>query len=170
MSEIKPETLPSSTLLAKGEIVAVGLNSGATVDVKVRLLPARHLNAFLDLRDIGKEAALLEMVLQRNLAPAGEPARFEVIDPKDAKQVAAKAEFVDDLNDFAVAQLIEIADKLNFARAVSQAERQIAMGTALLPLKKKVAETMMQPVEQVLQSLTSSLISQLSAAAASKKP
>jgi hypothetical protein len=154
-----PETLPSSTLLARGEIVTVVLLDGTAAQVKVRLLPVRHLNRYLDLRDTARESEMLEFVV---LCAAADSAL--------SFTAGATAEFVDSLSDESHAQLVEIADKLNFARAVSQAERQIATGNALLELKQRIAATMMAPVEQALRSLTQSLTTQALSAAATKKP
>lgn len=164
----KPEPLPSSILLAGGEITIVTLKSGQVVPVKVRLLPARHLNHFLDLRDVGRESDMLAFTVRRGLHTPGEEPRWETIEvkPEDATRQEA---FIDDFTDEAHEALIEIADKLNFARAAWQAERQIATGNALLPIKRRIAETMLQPVEESLRSLTQSLTTQMLSASATKK-
>jgi hypothetical protein len=166
----KPEPLPSSTLLAGGEITNVTLNTGATVPVLVRLLPARHLNRFLDLRDVGHESEMLEFTVRRRLHEPGAEPRWETIDTAKPEEMARQAAFVDSLTDESHERLIEIADKLNFERAVSQAERQIAKGNALLPLKQRIAATMLAPVEASLRSLIQSLTTQALSAAAGKKP
>ncbi len=160
---MKPETpLPSSTLLFAGETIGVARLDGTTLSVRVRALPARHLNGYLDLRDVGREAELLATVVQQPGAPetAAEFAGWKPVD----------AAFVDSLADDSHAALLALSDKLNFSRAVCQAERQIAMGASLLPLKKQIAGTMMAPLEQALHSLISSATTQLSAAALAKKP
>lgn len=164
------DSLPSSTLLDGGEIVAVALNGGTTVPVKVRLLPERHLNRFLDLLDVGRESELLKFVLQPDVAPAGEPPRFAPVNLADEKQQAAQAAFVDSLTSDAFAALLAVAEKLNVFRAVSQAERQIARGQALLPLKRRLAETMIDPLKNGLASLISSLTTAASPAAAANPP
>lgn len=127
--------------------------------LRVRMLPARHLTTpttgYLDLRDVGRESEMLEMVVQQPFA---------------GRWAAVDAAFIDSLSDESHALLVEAADRLNFTRAVSQAERQIAMGTALLPLKRRLAETMLAPTKQALESWTSSLTTQLTSALAEKKP
>lgn len=127
--------------------------------VRVRMLPARHLTTpgtgYLDLRDIGRESEMLELVLQR-------------LDGAEWKPVDAA--WIDALADESHVRLLEAADQLNFTRAVSQAERQIATGTALLPLKKRLAETMLAPTKQALESWTSSLTTQIASALGAKQP
>lgn len=136
------------------------LRDGSTCAVRVRELPVRLLttpgSGFLDLRDVGREAEMLELVLQRQ-------------NPK-REWAPVDASFVDSLSDESHARLVEVADALNFSRAVSHAERQIATGTALLPLKRRLAETMLAPTKAALESWTSSLTTQLSEALAGKKP
>jgi hypothetical protein len=169
MSSAQP--LPSSVLLAKGIETTVTLNSGAIgTPVKVRMLPSRHLSRFIDLRDVGFESELLEFVLQRGLHKAGEQPLWHLVDLSKPEEVAAQREFVDDLSDEDHTRLVELADQLNFSRAVSQSERQIAIGTALMPLKQRVSQTMMKPVEAAMKSLTSSLVTQLSAAVGKTLP
>lgn len=181
-TELKDQPIPSSVRLERGQIETVELNDGTTARVKVRFLPARHLNRFIDLRDIGQEAELLCYVLERDVStdptrsdwrplegatPTDEADRKDPTAFRAAERDQALA-FIDDLTDESHARLVEIADWLNFTRAVSQAERQIALGNALLPLKKRQAATMMAPIEESLRSLTSSLITQLTSAAAKK--
>jgi hypothetical protein len=164
---MKPEApLPSSTLLFAGESLGVTLIDGTSVSVRVRALPARHLNGYLDLRDVGREADLLAAVVQRPGDAAAEVqpgSGFAGWQPVDGA-------FIDSLSDESHAALVQLADKLNFSRAVCQAERQIATGLNLIPLKKRIAETMMAPLEQSLHSLISSATTQLTAAVAAKKP
>ncbi len=155
---------PSATLFA-GEVLdgrdpehpLCKLNDGTPVVLRVRTLPARHLctpaTGYLDLRDLGREADLLQLVLQQR---AGE--QWGDVTP----------DFVDRLSDESHAHLVKLADDLNFTRAVSQAERQIATGTQLLPLKKRLAETMLAPTREALESWTSSLTTQLKSALAAK--
>ncbi|MBL9187933.1 MAG: hypothetical protein JNK23_10670 [Opitutaceae bacterium] len=157
---------PSSLLFA-GEVLdgrdeahaLIKLRDGATPVVRVRILPARHLTTpatgYLDLRDIGRESEMLELVVQRS-TPDGKG--FDAVD----------AAFIDSLTDESHARLVALADELNFSRAVSQAERQIATGTQLHPLKKRLAETMLAPTRAALESWTSSLTTQISAALAGK--
>jgi hypothetical protein len=186
----KDTPIPSSVRLERGKIETVTLNSGGTARVKVRFLPARHLNEYLEIRERGNDAVLLEYVLERDVAyVAGRsdaeqvPANWEPVRgrmPKDLDADAAKSwsetahmlavAFIDDLDDESVERLIGVADWLNLFRAVSQAERQIVVGKALLPIKQRLAATMMEPIEKAMTSLTQSLVSQLSNAAAKTKP
>jgi len=159
-TELQQQPIPSSVRLERGQIETVTLNSGVIARVKVRFLPARHLNQFLDLRGVGLEAAMLGFVLERNTAPDDQPAVWEKVTP----------EFVDDLDDEAHARLVEIADWLNFSRAVCAAERQIATGTKLLPINQQITAVMMKPIAAELKSLTSSLITQLISAAPKTTP
>jgi hypothetical protein len=164
---MNPSPLSSSTLLFAGESLPITLVDGTSLSVRVRALPARHLNGYLDLRDVGREADLLAAVVQRPCAP---PTAAEKADNPDLFPgwAPADAAFVDNLSDESHAALIELADKLNFSRAVCQAERQIATGSKLVPLKQQVAATMVKPLEQALHSLISSATTQLSAAVAAK--
>ncbi len=157
-----------NTLLFAGEVFdgrdethpKTKLRDGSTIEVRVRLIPARHLTedrvGYLDLYEAGNEAARLELCVQRK--------------SKEGAWVLVDAAFVDSLDDASHVFLLEVADRLNFDRAVSQAERQIATRRALVPLKTKLAEQITAPMKAVLDSWTSSLTTQISAALAGKKP
>lgn len=135
------------------------LVDGSLVDVRVRLIQSRHLTedrvGYLDLADAGDEAGRLQLALERQV---------------DGKWTAVDAVFVDNLSDESHAFLVEVADRLNFDRAVSQAERQIAKRTALVSLKTRLAETIMAPTKAVLDSWTSSLTTRISEQLGAKKP
>lgn len=163
-------SIPSSSLLFAGEIFdgrdadhpLIKLIDGRTTVLRVRQLPARHLLVpsigYLDLYRLSKEAEILQLCVQQQHGAS---------DPKWAEVDAA---FVDNLDDVSHALLLDVAERLNFSRAVSQAERQIARGTQTLPLDTRMAATMMAPVRQALESWTSSLTTPISAALAGKKP
>lgn len=165
--------IPSSTLLFAGETLGVTLLDGSTLSVRVRALPARHLNGYLDLRDVGREADLLATVVQisEDLGQKTENSSPSSVAPSSVFPgwSPVDAAFVDNLSDESHAALIALADKLNFSRAVSQAERQIATGTSLLPLKNRIAAAMMAPLEQGLRLLISSATTQITKAAAGTK-
>lgn len=146
----------STTLLFAGESLAVTLIDKTSATVRVRTMPARHLMELLDLFDVGREAELLQKCVQRATGGGG----FENVDET----------FVDSLADESHLALVEKAKALNFQRAVSYGERQIANGQALSEMKKRIAGAMMTPIREELTSLMSSLTTQLSQAAAGKKP
>ncbi len=147
---------PSTTLLFAGESLSVTLIDKTTETVRVRAMPARHLMELLDLFDVGREAELLQKCVQRATGGNG----WQPIDEA----------FVDNLEDESHLALVEKAKALNFQRAVSYGERQIANGQALQEMKKRIAGAMMTPIREELTSLMSSLTSQLSQAAAGKQP
>ncbi len=163
---MKPTSLPPSTLLTGCELFdgrddahpLVPRIDGTTIALAVRIVPARHLltplTGYLDLREAGKEPELLQLTL------------------RDAAGHEVDAAFIDLLDDTAPAYalLLEAADRLNFTRAISQAERQIAINGALKPLKEKIATSLVAPLETAFRSLTSSVITQLSSASPEKKP
>lgn len=151
--------VPSSVKMDGGVVVTVLLKSkpDCATDVFVRFLPARHLKRYLELRDENIEALMLEFTVQCNSAAPGGSPIWKSPDPADAKQLAAHAAFIDDLEDDSHLQLVRVADWLNFLRAVSQAEREIAMGHKMLPLRERQAATLLKPVEGALKLLVSSL-------------
>lgn len=158
----------SSALLFAGEIFdgrdadhpLARLVDGSTLVLRVRQLPARHLTTpntgYLDLYRLSKESEILALCVQSEATPG--------------VWGALPTEMVDNLEDATHAALLAAAERLNFSRAVSQAERQIARGTQTLPLDTRMAATMMAPVRQALESWTSSLTTPISAALAGKKP
>jgi hypothetical protein len=164
-----------STLLFAGETLdgrdpehaPIALRDGSTPTVRVRIVPARHLLALLDLFDTGKEAELLE----RTLEVIGDPSdRSDPSHPTDPKWSAASADLVDSLEDPSHERLVALATSLNFARAVSLAERQIANGTKLCGVKERMAKQMIAPLRREFESLTQSLTQALSSALVAKKP
>src|SRR4051794_22577531 len=114
---MNPPVSPT-TLLFAGESLSVKFNDGSTASIRVRALPARHLHEYLDLRDVGRESELLAKVVQRSAtaAPADAPAEFPGWAPADSA-------FIDNLSDESHVALLDLADKLNRFRAISQAER-----------------------------------------------
>lgn len=136
----------------------IALREGAPVVARVRMLPAKDqiepTIGFLDLYDKGSEHDILKLCVQVRNGDEWKP---------------ADDVFVGSLTDASHDLLFATAEKLNFKRAVSLAERAIARGTALLPLKKNMAETMLAPVGQVLESWISSATSQISEALAALK-
>ena len=135
------------------------LIDGTNVTVRVRLMPQRHLIPLLDYFDLGREADLIERCTQVGTPHDGQPVTWE----------SADAAFVDSLDDASHNRLREAAERLNFTRAVSAAERQIATGTGLLGLKQRMSETMFAPLKHELESWTSQLMQQVSSALAVKK-
>lgn len=93
------------SLILAGERVPVVFLDGSQRIVVVRSLPARTLLTDY-LAIIENEAVMLERVCER---VAGDP--------------ALPAGWVDALGDASHAKLVETAERLNFARAVAQAER-----------------------------------------------
>ncbi len=168
---LQQREIPSTIKMAGGAVEPVRLKTGRTVPLFVRFLPARHLDRYLELRDEGLEAVLLEFVVQRNVAQEGAATPiWKSPDPKNAAEIEQHAALIDDLEDDDHARLLEVADWLNFIRAVSQAERKIASGQVMTPLRKRQAEAMLKPVELALRSLASSLATAQSGAAAETKP
>ena len=161
----------SSSLLFAGEIFdgrdcdhpQARFTDGRTFVARVRQLPARHLTTpstgYLDLYRLSKEADILQLCVQRQSADPAKPAEWTALDEPA----------VDALDDATHERLLAAAEQLNFSRAVSQAERQIARGTQMLPLDTRMAETMLAPTRRVLDSWTSSLTTQISAALAGKQ-
>ena len=159
----------TSALLFAGEIFdgrdaahpLLKLVDGRAIALRVRQLPARHLTApatgYLDLYRLSREAEILALCVQQQTV-------------KDGLWIAVDEALIDSLADESHAALLAAAEQLNFSRAVSQAERQIARGTSMLPLDTRMAESAISPMKQVLSSWTSSLTTQISAALAGKQP
>lgn len=137
---------------------------GSSVAVRVRVLSARHLITpnigYIDLRDRAMESEVLQLCVQRLVKAENTAA---------PSWVPADENFVDNLDDASHTTLLDVADKLNFKRAVSQAERQIATGNSLLGLKEKMAKVMMAPTQKELESWISSASSRISEALAQSK-
>ena len=155
------QKISPTTRLFGGEELPITFLNGENLAVRVRALPARNLGGYLALRDVGKEAELLAIVVQQP-RPAAEVNEFPGWAPVDAA-------FVDNLSDVSHVELLAIADKLNLSRAIEQAERQIATGTALLPLSKRIVEAQMKPMKDAIDSMTKSLTTALSSAVAVKQ-
>lgn len=157
------EPIPPTVILLGHEIFdghdeahpSVTLQDGSHAPVRVRIMPQRHLIPLLDLFDLGREAELIERCAQRpDAAGAWQP---------------VDAAFVDLLNDASHLLLAESAKRLNFTRAVSAAERQIATGTGLIDLKKRMSAMVFAPLKKELESWTSQLTQQVSLALGAKK-
>lgn len=161
------KSLPPSSLLFAGETFdgrddphpRMRTHTGDPLVVRVRIVPARHLltpdTGYLDLADTGKEAELLELCVEHPGA--------------DGTFVRADADFIDSLDDASHVRLVEEAHRLNFTRAISQAERLIANGAQLRPMKEKMAATLVAPMEAAFRSLTSSLTTALTKPAPAKQ-
>lgn len=158
---------PNSILFA-GEIFdgrdeqhpLVKLKNDTTAIVRVREMPARHHLELLDLFHVGREAELIQRCSE--VGTAGDAGAFTWA-PVDAA-------FVDNLHDASHALLTEACEALNFDRAITTAQRQIARGQKLGPTMDTIAKTMLEPMRKELGSWMSSLTSQLSAVLAAKKP
>lgn len=150
---------PNAILFA-GEQRTVLLRDGRSVTVRVRELPARHHLELLELFHVGREADLIQRCCEQLVDPA---APLFVWAPVDAA-------FVDNLNDEGHEILCQLADRLNFQRAIRTAQRQVARGQEMRPLMESMQKTMLAPLRQELASWTSSLTQQLYSALAETKP
>lgn len=124
---------------------------GNTHEVRVRALPARHLGDVL--KACTDEAALLELVC----LVAVRDDKGELVD-----WLKADAAFVDALDDTSHVMLLEAAQRLNFSRAASWGERQIAAKQFQAPLLLKADEMLSPVVERMVALLSSSLRSSAS--------
>lgn len=128
------------TIIFAGEDFAVNLLDDTTVQVRVRAMPVRHLGRLLQLAD--HEAELLEFVC---VTPDGTGL------PEDRKNWAPPpAGWADNLSDASHAQLYEAAKRLNFSRAASWAERQIAAKQFSGELALKAEQAIMPIMEKVI--------------------
>jgi hypothetical protein len=157
------EPISSSVIFYGGEIFdgrdlahpQVTLQDGTKAAVRVRIMPQRHLIPLLDLFDLSREAELIERCTQqRDDTGAWQP---------------ADAAFIDSLDDPSHVMLVDTATRLNFTRAVSAAERQIATGTGLIELKSRMSAMVLAPLKQELESWMSRLMQQVSSALDAKK-
>jgi hypothetical protein len=137
----------------------VVLRDGSCPVVRVRELPARHHLEILDLFQVGREADLIQRCVE--IGTPAEGGTFTWAPATDA--------WVDSLDDLSHQRLVALCEELNFQRAITTAERQIARGQTLSPLMQKMSQQMLEPMRRELASWTSSLTSQLSAALAEKK-
>ncbi len=115
-------------------------------EVRVRALPARHLGEVL--KACTDEAAMLELVC----VLAVRDDKGELID-----WLKVDASFVDNLDDASHVMLLEAAQRLNFSRAASWGERQIAAKQFQAPLLLKADEMLSPIVERMAGLLISSL-------------
>lgn len=152
--------LSPTTLLFAGETATARLTDGTAVPVRVRLVPVRSLLTLLDLFDAGREAELIAAAVERSAST----------DTAAPVWVPVDAPFVDSLADESHLALVEQIKALNFTRAVSYAERQIASGSALLPLKQRLTAQLLHPVKAEMESWASSLTQRVSVALAAKQP
>ena len=155
-------TLFAGTVLDGRELAhsLIALHDGSTPVVRVRELPARHHLEILDLFQVGREADLIQRCVE-----VGTPAEAGTF-----TWAPVGGDWVDGLDDESHARLVALCEALNFQRAITTAERQIARGQTLSPLMQKMSQQMLEPMRRELVSWTSSLTSQLSAALAAKQP
>jgi hypothetical protein len=140
------------SIIFSGEDLTATLLDNTSTPVRVRAMPARHLGRVLQLAD--KEAELLEFVC---LIPSTSP-EGEVI----SGWRAVPPGWADNLGDGSHATLYEAAKRLNFSRAATWAERQIAAKQFSGELALKAEEVLMPLMEQIVGSLA--LLSKPSAA------
>lgn len=154
---------PTTSVLFAGEVTLANLRDGSSVAVRVRELPARHHLELLELFHVGREADLIQRCTEHRLDDASTATASDALlwQPIDAA-------FVDNLTDDSHAALSELAQTLNFSRAIRTAQRQIARGQTLQPVLTAMTQAIMEPMRRELDSWTSSLTSQLSAALAEK--
>lgn len=126
------------------------LHDGSLHTVRVRAMPSRHLGRVLALAD--REAELLEFCCTVAVVIPKTETEAERIDWQPMTP-----EFVDSLDDTSHKLLVETAGRLNFTRAVQQAERSIAAGSLTIPLMEK-ADALLKPLAE---KLASSVISSL---------
>lgn len=150
----------SYTLLFSGKHERATLVDGSEVWVRVWRRPARHLLALLTFFEDGRRSELLERTVDVGVLPPGKD--FE--SPALLAYEPASPEFIDSLDDESLARLTDIADELNFDRAVSEAEAKIARANKLLPLQEAQASIMLKPMKRELDSLMSSLTTAISKA------
>ena len=126
--------------------------------VRVRELAARHHLELIELFHAGREADLIQRCVEHGTRG----------DAGAVTWAPVTAEWIDALADDSHTRLVAICEELNFSRAIRTAERQIARGQMLQPLMKTMTAQLMEPMKRELASWTSSLTSQISAAAAAK--
>lgn len=109
---------PRLAALFGGEVMTVKKVDGTEITVKVALVPIRHLDAFINL--YANPAELVDFVTHVDGKPVPEG-------------------WADQLSDLAVEQICDVAKALNFQRAVTFSEGQIAAGKALaMPIMAKL--------------------------------
>lgn len=155
------KNLSPTTLLFRGVTTPVKLVDATSISVRIWILPVRHLLELVDLFGVGKEAELISRCVQRVVPPAdaAQPWTYEALD----------ANTIDNLSDESHARLVATITELNFKRAVSNAERQIASGQALLPVTQAITKVMMEPIKHEMTLLMKSLTSVASSTAPSKQ-
>ncbi len=142
-------TIPSklSIIFAGEDILAElltkdGEQVGEKVHVRVRAMPARHLGRVLQLAD--KEAELLDFVCQIVcLISADGEITGRVYQ-------AAEPGWADNLTDKSHTALYEAAKRLNFSRAATWAERQIAAKQFTGELALKAEEALTPMLERIV--------------------
>ncbi|MCX6953832.1 MAG: hypothetical protein NTV51_16915 [Verrucomicrobia bacterium] len=169
----------SVSVLFAGEMSAATLRDGSTVAVRVRELPVRHHLELLELFHIGREADLIQRCTERRTAPSasacapGPTVTSTSSGGSDISDSAppwqpVDATFVDSLTDESHVALADLAQALNFSRAIRTAQRQIARGQTLQPVLTAMTQAIMEPMRREFASWSSSLTSQLSAASDEK--
>lgn len=155
----------STSILFAGETSVATLRDGSPVTVRVRELPARHHLELLELFHVGREADLIQRCTERRGHGGEDPATPPPRPPAEPAPswLPVDAAFVDNLTDESHVALAELAQSLNFSRAIRTAQRQIARGQTLQPVLMAMTQAIMEPMRRELDSWTSSLTSSLSA-------
>lgn len=151
-----PASAPTklSVIFAGEDHVARFIDGGpAATTVRVRAMPARHLARVLQLAD--KEAELLDFVCFAPVSQPGEPGT-NTGPSADGNGITSAAwqrvpeGWADNLTDESHAELYEAAKRLNFSRAATWAERQIAAKQFTGELALKAEEALMPMMQQIV--------------------
>jgi hypothetical protein len=148
------------SILFAGELATVTLIDASTRSVWVRALPQRHLHHVIAAAEWPHalvelctyfQAETLDGALAADLPP---PAASL---PPPAGYVPVPLGWTDNLTDDSVAALHALATKLNFTRAATWAQSQIAAKKAVAPLHEAALSQVMPLVDRVLKPLLDKL-------------
>jgi hypothetical protein len=153
-----------SILFAGEAAVASYIDGTSDSRIFIRALPQRWLGRVIECCEF--KHALVELCAYHKAEDAaekfdGDPAYPDITPP--AGYAAVPQGWTDNLTDECVDRLYELAQKLNFQRAATWAEGQIAAKKLVAPLHEKainqvlpVLESVMKPLLKKLDSLSSS--------------
>lgn len=153
---------PPLSILFAGQAATATLLDDTTVPVFVRAMPQRWLARVIECAEF--KHALVELCTYTKEEPAAGSAPAYPDIPPPAGYAPVPPGWSDNLTDASVDLLYELAQGLNFSRAVAWAEGQIAAKKLVAPLHEKaihqvlpLALRVMDPLMQRLDALSNSM-------------
>jgi hypothetical protein len=139
-------------ILFAGEPIMARLLDGSTLEVFVRLMPERNLlGEFLQLMEDGSK--IVELCAYTKVGEGEAPAAAHPQIPPPRGYWSVPQHWADNLTDDSLAEIYELAKKLNFPRAAKLAEGRLAAKKMIAPLNARLMEQILPLVAASLETL-----------------